>query len=274
MTQNKANTERRVRLGTCSWSTRDWIGTIYSADAKPADYIAQYAKRFDTVEIDSTFYGTPRRTTVEGWRDRTPPDFIFAAKAPQVITHEKFLEGCDRDLAEFLETMEILDSRLGPIVFQFPYYAKKRNVTQDDFLKRLSPFLRQLPDQGHQWVVEVRNKTWITRKLTDVLSEHNVALALIDHPWMHRPGQLGRIDGIATGDFAYIRWLGDRYAIEKITTTWGEHVLDRRTDLEQWVPVVQKLLTLGKPVFGYVNSHYSGYAPGDVELLTGLLDLR
>ncbi len=263
-----------IHLGTCSWSTRDWIGKIYGADTKASDYIQEYAQHFDSVEVDSTFYGTPRRSTVEGWRDRTSPDFIFAAKAPQVITHEKFLDKCERDLAEFLDIMEVLGPRLGPVVFQFPYYAKKRQVTQDDYLRRLEPFLKQLPDRHRHWVVEVRNKTWINRRLTDLLAEHKVTLALIDHPWMHRPGQLARIDGIATGDFAYIRWLGDRYAIEKITTTWGEHVLDRRADLEQWVPVVQKLLALGKPVFGYVNSHYSGYAPGDVEALSGLFGLR
>jgi len=271
MTRNK---EARVRLGTCSWSTRDWIGKIYSSTAKPADYIAEYAQHFDTVEIDSTFYGTPRRTTVEGWRDRTPPEFVFAAKAPQLITHEKFLEGCQRDVAEFLDTMNLLESRLGPIVFQFPYFAKKRQVTQDDFLLRLSPFLESLPKDDLRYVVEVRNKTWINRRLTDLLGEHTVTLALIDHPWMHRPGQLMRNDGIAGGGFAYIRWLGDRYAIEKITKTWGEHVLDRRADLEEWVPAIQTMLERQVSVFGYVNSHYSGYAPGDVELLSELLGLR
>ncbi len=270
MTQNAKDP---VRLGTCSWSTRDWVGSIYSADTKAADYIAEYARRFNTVEIDSTFYGTPRLSTVEGWRDRTPPEFIFSAKAPQGITHEKFLAGCERELAEFLQTMDVLDSRLGPIVFQFPYFARKRQVTQDDFLARLAPFLRNLPKDGHRYVVEVRNKAWLNRRLTDLLGEQDVTLALIDHPWMHRPEQLARIDGTAAGGFAYIRWLGDRYAIEKITKTWGSHVYDRKADLENWVPIIRKTLENRTPVFGYINSHYSGYAPGDVELLTALLGL-
>jgi uncharacterized protein YecE (DUF72 family) len=169
--------------------------------------------------------------------------------------------------------MDLLESRLGPIDFQFPYFAKKRQVTQNDFMKRLAPFLEHLPKDGRHYVVEVRNKTWIDRRLTDLLAEHGVTLALIDHPWMHRPGQLARTEGVASGGFAYIRWLGDRYAIEKITTTWGEHVMDRRTDLEEWVPLIRKMLDQQVAVFGYVNSHYSGYAPGDVELLSGLLGL-
>ncbi|MBM3290751.1 MAG: DUF72 domain-containing protein, partial [Candidatus Hydrogenedentes bacterium] len=130
----------RVRLGTCSWSTSDWVGKVYSAGTRPTDYIAEYAQRYDTVEIDATFYGTPRQSTVDGWRDRTPESFVFSAKAPQTITHEKFLVGCERDVADFLRAMDTLGPRLGPIVFQFPYYSKKYNVSEGDFLARLAPF--------------------------------------------------------------------------------------------------------------------------------------
>lgn len=266
--------EPRIRLGTCSWSTSDWVGKVYSAGAKQADYIAEYAQRFDTVEIDSTFYGTPRVATVEGWRDRTPESFVFSAKAPQLITHEKLMEHCERDLSEFLRVMDTLGPRLGPVVFQFPYFSKKYTVTESDFVKRLGPFLRSLPQDGHSYVVEVRNKAWLRKPLLDTLAEREVTLALIDHPWMHRPETLMKIDGILTGRFAYIRWLGDRYGIEKITKKWNEHVIDRRKDLERWVPPIRMIVDKKLSVLGYVNSHYSGYAPGDVELLSELLGIR
>lgn len=262
-----------IRLGTCSWSTSDWVGTVYSPSTRQADYIAEYALRYSTVEIDSTFYGTPRPATVEGWRDRTPESFLFSAKAPQVITHEKFLENCDRDLAEFLRTMDVLGLRLGPIVFQFPYYSKKYNVSESDFLKRLEPFVKSLPGDGHHYVVEVRNKSWIRPPLLNLLSEREVALALIDHPWMHPCEQLMKIPGLITGSFAYIRWLGDRYGIEKITKTWGAHVIDRKPDLLRWVPTIRSIMDTQKQVLGYINSHYSGYAPGDVDTLYALLGL-
>lgn len=248
------------------------MGKVYSAGTRQADYITEYAQRYDTVEIDSTFYGTPRQSTVDGWRERTPESFTFATKAPQMITHEKFLVGCDRDLAEYLRTMDTLGPRLGPIVFQFPYYSKKYNVSEEDFLARLGPFIASLPKDGHLFVVEVRNKAWIRKPLIELLGERGVTLALIDHPWMHQAHQLIKIAGIFTGPFAYVRLLGDRYGIEKITKTWGEHVIDRKPDLARWATVMKSILAQRLNVLGYINSHYSGYAPGDVDTLHALLN--
>ena len=88
---------------------------------------------------------------------------------------------------------------------------------------------------------------------------------------MCKPGELFSRKGILTGPFAYIRWLGDRYAIERITNSWGDTVLDRRPDLELWTPHLQRLIERGFPIYGYVNNHYAGYAPETVTLLRELL---
>lgn len=263
----------RLRLGTCSWSTTDWLGKVYTPGTAQVEFIGQYAKRYSTVEVDSTFYGTPRRSTVEGWRDRTPKEFLFSAKAPRIITHDKFLDDCGQDLVDFLDTMSILEERLGPIVFQFPYYAKRRNVTVENFIERFEAFAACLPRNDFTFVVEVRNKTWYTPRFLDFLRQRGIVLALIDHPWMPRPGQLLRGPDLVTGTFAYIRWLGDRHGIEKITTTWNETVVDRRNDLTAWTPMVKGLLGRQLDVYGYFNSHYSGYAPGDIDLLKELLGI-
>jgi len=137
-------------------------------------------------------------------------------------------------------------------------------------LRRLEPFVAALPD-GYQWAVEVRNKTWLGKPLFGILSERNVSLALIDHPWKFRPDELFAKDGVLTGPFAYIRWLGDRHGIEKITQTWNETVVDRVSDLQRWVPHIQKLIERRFPVFGYVNNHYAGYSPDTLDTLKGLL---
>ena len=263
-----------IRLGTCSWSTKDWEGTVYEPGTPSTEYIAQYAKRFNTVEIDATFYATPRTSTVDGWRDRTPEGFVFSAKIPQEITHERFLADCDRVLSGFLKTMGRLGDKLGPVLLQFPYYSKKSGVTEDTFLERLFPFLDAAPRDEYTFVVEVRNKTWLNNRLLEPLRERNVSLALIDHPWMHRPGALLARNGLFTGPVLYIRWLGDRYGIEKITTTWSEPVVERKRDLQGWVPAIQAALDKQLPVYGYVNNHYSGHAPHDVEVLEQLLGLE
>lgn len=258
-------------IGTSSWSSKDWIGRFYDPGTKPADFIAQYAEKFNTVEVDSTFYGVPRPTTVEGWKKNTPSGFKFAAKFPQTVTHEKFLENCDADCDAFLNTMSGLEDRLGPLLLQFPYFAKKRGVTEADFVEKLEPFLQRLPQNDFQFAVEVRNKTWINDRLTDLLEKHNAALALIDHPWMHPPDKLKALPKIVTSSFLYVRWLGDRLGIEKLTKTWNENVVDRKKDLENWAPLLNNVLERGVPVYGYVNNHYSGYAPSDAETIRSLL---
>jgi len=259
-----------LRLGTSSWSCTDWVGGFYEPGTDPKEFITSYARKLSTVEIDSTFYAAPRKSTVESWRDRTPEHFIFAAKAPQAITHEKFLVDCEADISAFVNVMSVLGPRLGPILLQFPYYTKDSGVTKDEFLRRLKCFLPSLPD-GFQWAVEVRNKSWIAEPLIETLGEYRITLALIDHPWMSRPDELFAKEGILTGPSAYIRWLGDRHGIEKITTTWDETVIDRRSDLERWAPHIKELLDRRFPIFGYVNNHYAGYAPATVELLEDLL---
>ena len=92
-----------VRIGTSSWSSPDWKGSFYPADARPADFLALYAARYDTVECDSTFYGIPRPRTVDGWHARTSDGFVFSSKLPREITHERGLTDCRESLAEFLE---------------------------------------------------------------------------------------------------------------------------------------------------------------------------
>lgn len=260
-----------LRLGTSSWTAKGWEEAFYPAGARSADYIREYAKRFSTVEIDSSFYGTPKRDTVKRWRDQTPDGFVFAAKAPQTITHERFLEDCEEELETYLATMQLLGDRLGPLLFQFPYFAKARGVDLQQFIDRLAPFLELLPRDGFHFAVEIRNKTWLRPVLFDVLRARGIALALIDHPWMPRPAEWFRKESPVTAEFVYVRWLGDRKAIEEVTTVWKENVIDRKRDLESWVPPIQSVLESGVSVFGYVNNHYSGYAPSDVEFLAGRL---
>src|SRR4029077_9287400 len=116
--------EPGIYLGTSSFTASGWEGNFYPAGLKARDFLSYYATQFSTVEVDSTFYGTPVASTVTGWYEKTPPDFLFAAKVPQVITHEKVLVDCDAEFEEFVKTMDILGPKLGPMVFQFPSFDR------------------------------------------------------------------------------------------------------------------------------------------------------
>jgi uncharacterized protein YecE (DUF72 family) len=112
---------------------------------RPADYLGFYAEHFDTVEVDSTFYACPSDRTVSNWAARTPEGFIFSVKVPQTITHDKVLVDCDVELKQFLDTMGILGEKLGPIVFQFPFFDKWKIKDRRAFMDRPIPFRRSCP---------------------------------------------------------------------------------------------------------------------------------
>jgi uncharacterized protein YecE (DUF72 family) len=256
--------DSEIRLGTSAFTAAGWETAFYPAGMKPAEYLTYYATKFDTVEVDSTFYRSPAITTVKGWYAKTPPGFLFAAKVPQVITHEKVLADCDEDFQIFLKAMDCLGEKLGPLLLQFGYFNKGAFAGVNDFLARLVPFLKKLP-RGYRFVVEIRNKNWLVPAFFDTLREHGVALALIDQSWMPGPKQLfARLDPI-TADFAYVRWLGDRKGIEEKTKIWNKVIVDRKADLNNWVEVLKKVSERRIQILAFANNHYAGFGPGTLE---------
>lgn len=259
-------------LGTSSWTAPAWSGVFYPPGTPASRYLSFYSRQFGTVEIDATFYATPAPSTVDGWRQRTPEGFLFAAKAPKAITHDKVLVGCERDVSEFVEVMARLGEKLGPLLFQFKYY-KQSELTAQTFLDRLEPFVAALPE-GFQYAVEVRNRGWLVPRLLETLRARNIALAWIDHPYMPRAAEYHRRPDLVTADFAYIRWLGDRYKIEEITTDWNRLILDRTEETREWIETIGGLLPQVQKVHGYYNNHYAGYGVGSARLLQTLWEGR
>jgi uncharacterized protein YecE (DUF72 family) len=261
----------QIRLGTSAFTADGWEGVFYPEGLKPADYLAHYATQFGSVEVDSTFYRSPSASMVKRWYSVTPAGFVFAAKVPQVITHEKLLADCGDELSQFLRAMDELKEKLGPLLFQFPYFNKKTFAKPEDFFARLGPFLEALPT-GYKFALEVRNKNFLLPALTDRLRQRGIALALIDHPWMPRVEQLFQQSDPITANFTYIRWLGDRYGIEKITKTWSKTIVDRREPLSEWAKACRLILKRGVSIFAYANNHYAGHGPATVRLFEEIFD--
>ena len=253
-----------IRIGTSAFTAAGWEGSFYPKGLPAKDQLSYYARHFDTVEVDSTYYRIPALSTVKGWAAKTPAGFIFAAKVPQIITHEKVLVDCAGDLKEFLDVMSALGEKLGPLLFQFPYFNKKAFASMNDFLARLVPFLKTLP-KGQPFAVEIRNKNWLVPAFVEALRSRGIALALIDQSWMPRPAQwFEKFDPI-TADFTYVRWLGDRKGIEERTKVWDRTILDRGTELSEWVGILGKVAKRKIQIYAYANNHYAGHGPATVE---------
>ncbi len=274
-----------VRIGTSSWSSPDWRGRFYPPATEPGDFLSFYATRFDTVECDATFYRIPSARTVDGWREKTPEGFLFAAKLPQEITHERGLVACEPLVREFVEAMGRLGARLGPIVAQFPYVAKgkdpREHATGDAFRERLARFLEGWPRE-REIAVEVRNASWIGPPLLDLLRERKVALVLSSYFTMPGPERLFAGPDPLVTDLAYVRFLGDHKRMDERVARlraegrreadWSEPALDRDPDMRRWVPHLKRRAAAGARVLAYFNNHYAGYAPASAERFRGLWD--
>lgn len=173
---------------------------------------------------------------------------------------------CDAEFKQFIEVMDNLGDKLGPLLLQFSFFKSSVFRGVNDFLARLRPFLKKLP-KDHKFVVEIRNKHWLVPQFIETLREHSVALALIDHAYMPTAAHwFEKVDPI-TADFTYVRWLGDRKEIETITKVWNKTIVDRSRELAEWADVLDKVKV---PIYAYANNHYAGYSPSTVEMFRNL----
>jgi uncharacterized protein YecE (DUF72 family) len=245
----------KLLLGTQGFSFDDWVGPFYPEGTPKRRYLEAYVQRFPSVEIDSSFYGTPRTTTVQAWHDRTPNHFRFSAKFPRLITHDKKLEQAETDTHAFVSTMQILGEKLAVLILQFAYDFSP------DLFDRLEAFLDILPGDV-RYAVEVRNRRWLTPKLSSMLTERNVALVLQDLHYMPK------VDWI-TADFTLIRWLGRRRDISR----FDEIQIDRTASLQGWAEKVRRFMESGVDVYGYFNNHFAGHSPASVRQFANLMDI-
>ncbi|WP_435006614.1 DUF72 domain-containing protein [Tundrisphaera lichenicola] len=234
------------------------------------EYLEWYADRFPIVEVDSTFYRVPSRAMVQGWKNRTPDDFRFVLKVPQVITHQKKLQGCEEEVDGFVTSILGLGDKLTAALLQLGYFNRGAFGSLDEFLGVLDPFLDRWPHRQVPLAVEVRNPRWVGPKLAEVLRDHNAAITLTEQTWMPRPAEVAKQIDPITGPIGLVRLLGDRESIEKMTTTWEKVVIDRSNDLAETAGVVRSMADR-VPVAVFLNNHYAGHSPATARDLRKLL---
>ena len=241
----------QVYLGTMGWSYKFW--KIYE-ETKPSEFLPQYSKHFNSVEVNSTFYRIPRKTSVEKWRSQTPPNFRFSVKIPQSISHSFKLNFNPEKLDVFVEHIKPFGKKLGPLLVQFPPRLKPENTPQ------LEVLLNQLED--YTSAIEFRHKDWFQEKSYKLLREHNASLVYVEHPWQHS-------EEIETSDFIYIRLEGDR---KKVSGELGKMELNRIIDNDIWAEKIAQQSQRNRTIYLYVSKYYSGYPPADIQQITAKLD--
>lgn len=251
-----------VHIGTQGWNYDAWVGPFYPLETRPADFLTVYARAFDTVEVDSTFYAVPPQKTVRGWAERTPGHFLFALKLPQEITHERRLRNAADLTALFFERARELGAKLGAVLIQLaPDFGPAE-------LPALAAYLPTLP-RDVPVAVEFRHRGWIHDGVLALLGEHNVALALTDGPWIPRRTMLALAER-PTATFAYIRWMGPNRDL----VDYSRIQRDATRELEAWAAAIRGLAQTVTAVYGYVSNHFAGHSPASGRQLQRLLGQR
>lgn len=244
-------------LGTMGYSYKDWEGVFYPEGMKSRDYLAHYSQFFNAVEIDSTFYGTPRQSTVERWASVVPQDFCFSPKVPQQITHDNRLAGAAFDLmAEFLDTVRLFGDKLGPVLIQLPPDFKRPEISA------LAAFLDTLPDDI-RFAVEFRHRSWHATETGELLQVHRICWASTEYQYLPQ-----RV--YVTTDFLYIRWIGRHGAYQQ----HDREREDKTERLREWLADIHNRQEEGvEAVFGFFNNDYAGFGPGTAQKFKELAGL-
>jgi uncharacterized protein YecE (DUF72 family) len=241
----------QVRVGLSGWNYGHWRGGVFYPPRLPVTrWLEFYAERFDTVEVNSTFYRLPRVDAVARWVEQTPPDFVFSVKASRYLTHIKRLRDLGPGLERFLERIEPLlgSPKLGPLLWQLPPTFRRDHERLTGALARLPPELRHC--------IEFRDPSWFVEETYELLREHRVALAIGDRPQVNA-FQAHEL----TAPWTYVRFHSG---------TRGRRGNYSESELREWAARLRDWSTTHE-VFVYFNNDWEGFAPKNAALLERLL---
>jgi uncharacterized protein YecE (DUF72 family) len=281
-----------LKIGTCSWKYDSWKGLYYDPTKKyrADDYLPDYARHLDTVEIDQWFWSLfpagvklPERRTVEVYASSVPDDFVFTVKAPNALTlthyyakqparyagyaNQPNAHFLSLDLlSRFLERLAPLGKKLGPIMFQFEYLNRMKMPSRDSFLERLGDFVDRAP-RGFDFAVESRNPKYLSQPFFDHLAARTIGFVYIEGYYMPPIRDVFEKFRPVTAPYSVIRLHGgDRLEIEESTgELWNRIVAPKPEGIEAAVRIVSENARRGVRTFLNVNNHFEGSAPLTIE---------
>jgi uncharacterized protein YecE (DUF72 family) len=240
-----------LRVGCSGWNYAHWRERFYPRGCPPSRWLRYYAERFDTVEVNATFYRLPTRQAVAGWVEQSPGGFLFSVKASRYLTHVKRLTDLEQGVARFYERLEPLveSPKLGPVLWQLPESFHRSD-------ERLAAALARLPPGRHCF--EFRHESWFADDVYALLREHGAALVIGDHP--QRPFQTH----VLTTDWTFVRFhFGSR----------GRKGNYSERELAEWASRIDRWRR-GADVYAYFNNDWNAYALGNGRRLQKLTSKR
>lgn len=256
-----------LRIGTSGYSYADWKGFFYPDDIRQGEMLPFYARAFDTVEINYTYYRPPSARTLAGMAAKTPHGFLFTIKATREMTHER--EHNDSVFDEFVTALDpLLDSgKLGCVLAQFPA-SFKQGEEERGYLARFRERMGDLP-----LVFEFRHRSWLDEAMLEYLRALDVGFCCVDEP---RFESLMPPVAIATNRIGYVRfhgrnaakWWQHEHAWERYSYTYSED------ELREWVPRIRTLQEQCDVVYLFANNHYQAQAVDTARKLQGLLGIE
>jgi len=238
-----------VRIGCSGWSYRDWKGPFYPREVPDRARLEFYATRFDTAEINASFYRLPAETTVEGWAERAPEGFLFAWKVSRFITHNKKLRDVEDSVGLVYGRMAPLGEKQGPSLIQLPPQLRRDDA-------RLAAFLKLLPRGRH--TVEFRHPSWYEPAVFALLADFDAALCISDHHSAPSPWEV-------TAGWVYVRGHGPggRY-----------HGHYAETELARWAERIRDWRAEDRDVYVYFDNDIKCAAPQDAMMLKRRLGMN
>jgi len=235
----------QLRIGCSGWTYKDWKGPFYPAGTPDARRLEVYASRFDTAEINASFYRLPSVAMVEGWARRAPSGFVFAWKVSRFITHNKKLNDCADPIDLVFGRMAPLGEKLGPALIQLPPQLRRND-------ERLAAFLARLPPG--RATVEFRHPSWYDPAVYRLLAERDVSLCISDHHSAPSPWEV-------TASWVYVRGHGPggRY-----------HGRYPAEELAGWAARIAAWREAGRDVYAYFDNDIKSAAPFDAQALMAL----
>jgi uncharacterized protein YecE (DUF72 family) len=258
-----------IHIGTSGYSYDDWQGRFYPANLPRDQWLNYYATKFDTVELNVTFYRTPNKKTFEGWSRKTPDEFHFVVKGSRFITHLKRLQGVEESLKIFFDSCLPLQEKLKVVLWQLPPKFPADVDRLQKFLESLASYFARAKNSMVKHAFEFRDRSWLSDETYEILHQHDAALVIADYPFQmagedHQPyiSQRPQVAVPLTASWVYMRRHGPG-------GLFSSNYTPRQLTYDS--EAIKTWTSRGRDTYVFFNNDAQGFAAANAQTLKRLI---